>query len=572
MTNAEEIWTPPDVIEHQHAGPCACEPTVVYVRVSRVGDRKYLVSPDIQFDAGLADARKKNKRVVEVITDINRSGRTFVKRSVDRAIKMIEDGKARSITVWKWSRWGRNLELSLAYLSKVKAVGGRVDSATEDIDQKTASGRLSRDLTMRFDQFLSELIGEGWQDVHQQRRNAKLPINGRPRFGYVSVTKKKILNALEFNLGEVHVGGSTCSSCLAKEAHFIIHEVEGPVLCECYRRYNSGVGFNTLCDDLNTAGFRTTMHGLWTPQGLSQMMDTGFAAGWLRERSEEIKERTRASKKQLRNSIRNFDIWRPGCQPTLIDEDTWQDYKERRFAQSDLPPRLRNAAHPLSALLFCELCARRLSTKYSGALRQHSWVCKWHKPFHPDKYVSIGNTTVMDIVRRWVQDNAAPLADLELVDQLAKQDYESAGAAGRALTEIRHDINSELKAVDNLIQMCARGVITEDQLATNRVEFEDNLSRLRAEEALLVQTAAGPDGRPPYAAFGALDEVWAEALAGDPSSLNGPLTKLIGFVIVGPANGRNRWHDSSSRVETVGRWETSSKERWLRARRRRFAV
>lgn len=572
MIEFEEIWQPPDHVEHHHTGACDCEPTVAYVRVSRVGDRQFLVSPQIQLDSAIAECRRKKKRIVKVIADIDKSGRTFTKRSVDTAISLISSGRAKSITVWKWSRWGRNLEFSLAYLSKTRAAGGRVDSATEDIDQSTATGRLHRDVTMRFDQFQSEVIGETWMSVHDVRRKDGLPINGRPRFGYISVTRKMLEH------DEPHEGSEACDQCRAKKPkpHFITHPVEGPVLVECYERYIAGWSFARLADDLNARGFRTAMGGLWTREGLQQMMDTGFAAGWLRERSPGVKEKLRAEGKQLRNSPETFDVWRRGVQPTLIDDKIWEAYKSRRSDQRQLPPRGRSAVHTLSTLLFCQVCSMRLSAKYPGGKRELAWYCVRQKRFHPDINVSVTNRAALPVVRAWIREHAKPPSPGLDLDQEAKRRMLSDGA-GRSQAQILADIERETRAIDRLVSLLARDKIDEVQFDSAKAEAEETLRLLNEEMKALVETE-GPDGRPPYAAFGTLGEVWDEALSAEPGSLNEPLRKVISFIIVSPAAGRPRRAgvprdeplDVSGRVEVVGRWEASSKDSWLRARRRRF--
>lgn len=559
-----EIWTPPP-IQHHHEGLCECKRTIAYIRVSRVGNRQVLISPDIQLDAIYADCRQRGKRVVKIVPDIDKSGRTFLKRSVVRVIEDIKRGEAESVTVWKWSRWGRNLEFSLAYLGQVQAVGGRVDSATDDIDQSTATGRFSRDLIMRVDQLNSDLIGEGWQSVHALRREAGLPHSGRKRFGYDYIDQPMI------KVGKAHEGYGGCEKCRAFVAHFVPSATEGPELKSLYERYNAGVGLKKLARDLNTAGFRTPMEGLWTPQAVGQMLDTGFAAGYVRERSPDLLAKMKAAGKPVRNTLKTFDVWRPGSHPTLISEEVWRDYKARRSAQADLPPRLREAVHALSGLMFCELCSRRLRTKYRGAKRQHSWVCGCRETFHPDVSVSLGNDLALAIVRKWTEANSKPPVGPD-VDEIARRALMDGDKAIRTAAQVQADIDAELKAHDKLILMNARGKVSDEAFEIAKMEMEQTLRRLR-EEMAAVDEAMAPAGKPCYAAFESLAATWDETVAADPGLLNEPLRRVLAFVIVSPAGGRmGRGHDASDRVEVVGHWAASSKDRWLAARRRRFAA
>jgi site-specific DNA recombinase len=548
-TSTKAIWTAPPV-QHHHVGPCSCEPTLAYIRVSKVGKRQIIISPDIQFSAIVENCRVKSKRIVGVVTDIDKSGRTFIKRSVDGAIRDLANGVAKSITVWKWSRWGRNLEYSLAYLAEVQRVGGRVDSATDDIEQITATGRFSRDLVMRVDQLNSELIGESWQATHSQRREDGLPHSGRERFGYQYLP----------------------AAGRDQPARYEPLEPGATALKGAYERYVAGTGMRPIAKWLNGQGLRTTSGGSWTRESVASMLDTGFAAGWIRERSEGLLAQHRAMQedgKYVRNTITGFDIWRAGSHAAVISEDLWQAYKAKRLAQAQIPSRLKGGTppHALSALMFCALCSRRLSTAYPGNSRVHTWRCSRGDAYHPGVSVSITNKRALDIVRAWVGRMAEPAS--VNVDELARHALASDGRSSRTAAQIQADIRAELRALDNLLDMAARKVVSEERYTARAAEYEARVAELRAEQAALTETP----GRPGYEAFGALEATWDDALGHEPGLLNEPLSRVLAFVVVSPAEGRGREHDATDRVDLVGRWEEDSRSEWLeRARRRSLAA
>lgn len=529
-----------------------------------VGERdpESLISPDIQLDSIIQDCVKKNKRIVRVASDINRTGRTFRKRSVDQIITDIKNGIAKSVTLWKWSRWGRNVEYSKAYLGKVKAVGGRVDAATEDFDQNTAIGRLSQGMIMQFDEFQSDLIGEGWQAAHKKRRADGLPHSGRRRFGYGYISRAMT------KTGNAHEGSGDCEQCRTGVPHFLAIASEGPELARLYERYVAGVGFKKLARDLNEAGFRTPLGGPWTSQAVGQMLDTGFAAGYIRERSPELLAQHKSRGKAVRNTLRSFDVWRKGTHPAIISEATWEAYKRRRLEQADLPPRSRSAVHPLSTLMFCGICSRRLVTQYTGRNRQHQWVCGSRDTFHKDVHVSISNAAALAIVRAWLVRHEDPDGRVN-VDEMAKQDLKAGNRSTRTTTEIQSEINAELRAVDKLLLRNLRDQVTDEQFAIAKAELEDSIARLRTE---LDKANAGPAGKPSYRAFRSLDEEWDGLVAGDGAAFNAALRTVLAFVIISPSAGRLPKNRPEDRVEVVGEWERSSKDRWLWTSRRRFSA
>jgi len=542
----------------------------MYIRVSKVGERdpESLKSPEIQLEAGMADCRRKGKRIVKILSDMDSTGRDFRKRSVTKAITMIKNGRAKSVTLWKLSRWGRNVVQSKQYMGKVRAVGGRVDSATEDFDLSTAVGRFSQSQIMQFDELQSDLIGEGWQAAQSRRRAIGLPHSGRARFGYRYLTRQGMKD------GEVHDASETCKLCQEREPHFWPDEPQAATLADLYERYVAGTSMRQLAAELNERGFRTAFGGRWTQQATGQMMDTGFAAGLIRERSPELLEQVKAQedltgKKSIRNSLHTFDVWRPGVQPPLISRELWDRYVRLRKEQASVPPRSRTPVHALSRLLFCEICSRRLTARYAGKARQHQWRCPSGVTYHPDTPVSISNSAALKIIRGWVSGNVDPLNTGRSVDEIAKAKFGATASTVRTPGRIQADIDMEMRSQDKLVVMNARGKISDAQFDRASREFDANIARLQSE---LEQSAAvhGVIGKPAYSAFGSLEAVWDETLEQDPVGLNAPLRELISFVIVGPALGRGRWHDASERVEIVGSWDRDIKAGWLEARRRRF--
>jgi site-specific DNA recombinase len=348
---------------------------------------------------------------------------------------------------------------------------------------------------------------------------------------------------------------------------------------EMYEKYVSGISVRRLAVMLNERGFRTAFGGRWTQQAVGQMMDTGFAAGLIRERSPElltqIKAREEAAgKKLVRNSLKAFDVWRPGAQPALIPKALWEKYKAQRLELADIPPRSRVPVHALSRLLFCGICSRRLTTKYAGTKRQHQWQCPSKDTYHPGTPVSISNDAALKIIRAWVLKNVDPSTEESgSVDEIARAAYSatrSSPTSVRASSRIQADIDSKTQAHAKLIMMNAEGRITDGQFDIARHEFDAQIAELRTELEQAVSIQGVTSKKLSYTAFESLDAIWEETLATSPVDLNAPLRELIAFVIVSPALGRSRWHDSADRVEVVASWDRETKDRWLDSRRRRF--
>ena len=191
---------------------------IAYVRVSKIGERdpEDLKSPTDQRRAIDAYAdRHDDIEVIDHVEDLDQSGRTFERRAVKAIIERIKAGEANGILIWKWSRWGRNVEQSQVYLRHVKLAHGVVIAVTEDIDQLTAIGKAQLGMQQVWDQLQSDQISEGWKAAQALRVKRGLTGGGPPPFGYLRASKNE---------------------------PFRPDPITGPIVVEMYDRYLRGQG------------------------------------------------------------------------------------------------------------------------------------------------------------------------------------------------------------------------------------------------------------------------------------------------------------------------------------------
>lgn len=520
---------------HWHPPGCDCEPAIPYIRVSKVGERnpETLLAPELQLGTMDAYARRKNLRLLDPVCDIDKSGRTFRKRSVDGIITSIEKGGPKRILLWKWSRWARNTYESTKYLARVRKVGGRVDSATEDFDQDTAIGRFQMGLVMQVDQYQSEAMGETWQAVHSHRRGNGLPHAGRARFGYDYVGKRYVPNY-----------------------------DEGPALAKAYDIYVDGGSFGDILGHFQAAGLPTTMGGEWTKQSIARMMDTGFAAGLIRERS--------TPGEKPANSIQSYDIWREGSHEALISIDTWNRYKARRLAQAQIPPRARRAEHALSALLFCDECGHRATTHYAGPGRSHQWHCSWRKAFHSGVSIEVNNRLALEAVREWVRRTVGEARDIGQQEAAAYAELERAARDDddeQARIEVQ--IGRLRTKIERLIDMHEEGDITKEQYRQRKAARQAEIAALESQLKPKKRQPGRPDAETVKKLVD-LDEVWDE-LVEHPTRLNRVLGTLVSRIEVRQRSEASSRKSAADRVFPIGWWEEPELDDWVASRKRRSA-
>ncbi|WP_179855412.1 recombinase family protein [Paractinoplanes atraurantiacus] len=426
---------------------------VGYVRVSDVcGRGDGLLSPELQRYAIEQYAARHRITVVEWVIELDASGRAFQNRRIDAIVDGVSAGRWSCVLLWKWSRWGRNLRDSLVYLDRIETAGGVVRSVTEDLDQRSGFGRFTRDELLSIAELQSDLIADGWKEVHEQRRRAGLPHTSGPRWGY------------EY-----------------RDSRYVIDSAAAGHLLDAYTCYIEGVSHRALALRWNDAGLRTAVGNLWSGQSLARMMDTGFAAGLIRERPDPaIAAGTR------RGSTASV-CWRPGAHEPIIGLDLWRRYLERRRARPAAGGRVTAVVHPLSGLLRCGFdgCGARMVTTYAGRNKTHSWVCPRARDQRTHAFNSVSNRRAMTDVRAWA------------AIQQSHQDRNGALAVYRAAANDLEELDTQIERLRQeryrLTDVYTDGDITRTEFRAIKDEIGAAIQHLgqRAVAILEQQPAAG---------------------------------------------------------------------------------
>jgi site-specific DNA recombinase len=137
-------------------------PLAGYLRVSHVGGRKVLRSPDEQRAEIEWWAKAHGHRVEMLPPELDAKGSDASRPIFRQAVEGVKAGTYAGIVVSYLSRAGRDLRLMLDLWDEVEAAGGEVHSARENIDASTPSGRLQRNLLASIAQHELEERREGF--------------------------------------------------------------------------------------------------------------------------------------------------------------------------------------------------------------------------------------------------------------------------------------------------------------------------------------------------------------------------------------------------------------------------
>lgn len=401
-----------------------------------------MASPEIQRNAIETYATTRGYEVVAWVEGIDESGSRDQSAwwpTLERAVAAVEAGEYDVLVVWKFSRVARHRLKWATAISRVEAAGGTIESATEQFDTSTSSGRFARGMVGELNAFFAEQIGEGWKEAHERRVRAGKPANGKPRWGYVYDQEQKL-----------HVPDP----------------ITGPVLAQVYRRYVAGESVYSLVRWLNAHGHRTLTGGLWEDRALRRVMDSGFASGQFLHRG----------------------VLHPGVHEALIDARTWQAYLDARASRRAAPARRERSQYLLSGLVRCARCGRPMVAGQFGDRRQPKYRCKTGKERGPEGCP--GGYVMAKFLEGAVYDWLTELAGA--ADQSHAAALKSKARRDSVRTDVRRLGRAVERAEEALARLAIQNAETPLPAGTYKLAHDELAGQLRGlqasyEDALLEQ-------------------------------------------------------------------------------------
>jgi site-specific DNA recombinase len=444
------------------AVPEAAPRALGLIRVSK--ERDGMISPEVQRVAIADYAATRGYEITGWLEGIDESGsraRSAWWPRLDQAVAAVETGEYDVILVWKYSRVARHRLRWAVAIDRVEDAGGRLESATEQFDTTTSSGRLARGMLAELQAFEAERIGEVWKDVHKSRVRSGRPANGKPRFGY------------RYDAGtKVHVPDPET----------------GPVLADLYRRYIAGESVYALVRWLNAHGWRTVPGyqpggpGTWSERSLRRVLDSGFASGRFLSHGE----------------------LHPGIHEPVIDDHLWQAYLDARGLRAARPARTVRSPYLLSGLIRCARCGGSMTAGQYGTKHEPKYRCKNGKEKGPE--VCTGGYVMAAFVEREVLDWLQDLA--EEVDK----NRDIALAAGARLATVRSEADRlarEIARVDAELQQLAlsnaRAPLPREVYADTVAALVERRERLKAAHDVAAVEARRTPADPVAIAQGLID-------------------------------------------------------------------
>lgn len=159
-------------------------PTDIYVRVSRVGGREHLISPDEQEHRSRQLATERGLTVGYILTDLDESGGKWDRPGLQEALRRVREGESSGIIVAWLDRLSRDSEHAQRLLREISEAGGRVYAPDAPEDMTTPEGELMVGIQFQFSQYVRQRAKAGLERAKERAIAAGIPVATRPAVGY----------------------------------------------------------------------------------------------------------------------------------------------------------------------------------------------------------------------------------------------------------------------------------------------------------------------------------------------------------------------------------------------------
>jgi DNA invertase Pin-like site-specific DNA recombinase len=393
----------------------------LYLRQSTFKEES--ISLELQERACRDYAVGQGYEVVAVESDPGISGRTWKRPGIAKVMELVESREAEVIILWKWSRLSRSrLDWAVA-ADKVETFGGRIESATEQVDVSTSTGRLARGMLTEFAAFESERIGDTWKETHARRIRNGLPHHGLPRFGYT----------------------------YTKQAGYAPDETSGPVLRQLYLRFVAGSTLRELGAYAASEGFEPESG--WREGTLRRILDRGFGAGYVWSKGEHVK----------------------GAHEAVISEAEWLQYRARRDARGGRP-RAEASDYAYSGLVRCP-CGGRMAGAciVRRGVPYQRYICIIGQQKGTHKASTVSDRYVEEAVLAWLSQIAEEI-DAKASTLEPRRDT----GMGRKVAQFSTELSKNRLRIDGLTLKYLDGEVSTEVYSRMKVKLEGEKEALEA--------------------------------------------------------------------------------------------
>jgi len=217
-----------------------------YVRVSTQEQATHGYSLDAQIDKIKGYANLYDIELIDIVIDAGVSAKSLNREGLQTVLQALDSGKADAVIIFKLDRLTRSVTdwntLIADYFTHKALL-----SVSDQIDTRTAAGRLCLNVLMSVAQWEREAIGERTSTALRQKQSQGQHV-GSPAYGYEMLDKQLVKVASEY------------------EAIALVKELKA-----------SGATLQQIADELNTQSIKTKRGGQWYPTTIKNLLSREVA-------------------------------------------------------------------------------------------------------------------------------------------------------------------------------------------------------------------------------------------------------------------------------------------------------
>lgn len=218
--------------------------TIAYVRVSTDKQAEHGVSLEAQQAKLAAYAQLYDLEIVETYVDAGLSAKTLERPGLQQALARLQAKDADALLVVKLDRLTRSVadlgRLIDTYFTPERAA---LMSVSEQIDTRTAAGRLILNILGSVSQWERETIGERTRDAMRHKQAQGEYIGGEPPYGFRAVDGTLVEDAIEQD-----------------------------VIAQARALHQSGLSLRKIAAELDARGFTSRQGKAFWPAQISRMV------------------------------------------------------------------------------------------------------------------------------------------------------------------------------------------------------------------------------------------------------------------------------------------------------------
>ena len=267
----------------------------------------------------------------------------------NRLLADCEAGKIDIILTKSIQRFARNTVDLLNTIRHLKELGIEVRFEKENINSLSGDGELMLTILASLAQEESRSISE----------NCKWGIRKRFQSGEIGAANKHIL-------------GYRYDDALRQ---YVIIPEETVIVHRMFQLYLDGQSLQAICDDLNSAGYRTVNGCLFQESSLSLLIKNEIYAGDLRRQKSYMEDSI--TKNKVKNKGELPQYYMQDCHEGILDRETYA----RVQAEIARRASLLNPTYPFTKKIICGCCGNHFTRKKSkvrGKIFYH-WICRSKK-------------------------------------------------------------------------------------------------------------------------------------------------------------------------------------------------